>query len=234
MQRYQSKQNLLTVLAASSLLASQAAALELDYDVEYGGKIVGNQSVAVEKTGEKGGRTRLTAQSKMEAEVFFSTYKFEDRLSAVFEGGRVVEYDYQANDNGKKTEITARSQDGQLAITKKAGNKTTNLTVSKDQYALTSWSLFCDPALSFLPRDAPSATLPVLVLEEAALVKQTITKKTGETIRVAGKEFACTPVTWKKGSYVSQSWHASDLNGLPVKYVLVDESGKSTLLLKKW
>jgi hypothetical protein len=31
-----------------------------------------------------------------------------------------------------------------------------------------------------------------------------------------------------------QSWHAAILNNLPVKYLLVDESGKTTLWLKKW
>jgi hypothetical protein len=209
-------------------------AVELEYDVEYEGKIVGKQTMAIDKTAGRAARITLSAQSKMEAVGFLLTYRFEDRLIAVLEGAVIVEYDYFANDNGKRTEITARTQDGRLVVMKKDNGKPKTATIAKDQYTLTSWSLFCDPTLSFLPADASPARRAVLMIEDGAVAEQIITKKAQETVSVAGKSFASTPVTWKKGQYVSQSWHAAILNNLPVKYLLVDESGKTTLWLKKW
>jgi hypothetical protein len=207
------------------------SAMDLEYEIHHGIMQVGRQAVSIEKAPGQANRWRVTEQTRVKAGIWPLEYRYDEDLTAVGDGPVVVEYEYRLDDNGRRSRVVGRPEKGSLQVTVSEDARTRTLRITKDQYSLHSWTMYIDAALFFL--NAPPGPRRVFDLEGGTISQETVRNEGQETVRVAGRDFVTTRVSWKRGPFVSNSWHAAELSNVPVKYSYMGEHGE-TLFLLKW
>lgn len=106
---------LLALFAALVLSWSAAAAPRtLEFDVLRDGAPIGTHRVTVERDGDD---TRATIEIDMAVRLAFVTvYRYTHRSTELWRDGRLVSLDARTDDNGTRTQVSARATDAGLAI----------------------------------------------------------------------------------------------------------------------
>ncbi|MBN9496086.1 MAG: hypothetical protein J0H39_04985 [Alphaproteobacteria bacterium] len=106
----------LLALFAALVLSWPAAAAPptLEFDVLRDGAPIGKHRVTIERDGTE---TRATIEIDMAVRLAFVTvYRYTHRSTELWREGRLVSLDARTDDNGTRTQVSARATDAGLAI----------------------------------------------------------------------------------------------------------------------
>jgi len=120
------------LLALFAAVPAAADTRVLAFDVLRGGANIGTHKVAIR---EAGSRTEVEIEIDLAVRfAFITVYRYTHRSREAWDAGRLVALDASTDDNGERTNVTARAAEGGLAVDGSGGRYVAPATVFPTSY----------------------------------------------------------------------------------------------------
>lgn len=124
----------LAVLALFVFLAApvRADTRVLEFEVRRGGAAIGTHKVAIRAAGP---RTEVEIEIDLAVRfAFLTVYRYTHRSREAWDADRLVALDASTDDNGERTQVTARARDGGIAVAGSGGTYVAPANVAPTSY----------------------------------------------------------------------------------------------------